>query len=517
MKKSISSYIIYSIIFILAITTLLTIYRVQTTYTCLNNLQKIKNLIISSALSLNTSYSNMKIILEIPPSYEYQIYSRDGEVYIRDLRCNIKDKIDINITLVDHIISKEKIYLIKNFSTIYLSPYDIEINSNKKTDIFLDIKPISQQPNTGNDLGRSSEEKANNKIYFVYIRSEKHGGISISDSDLNKYAEVFTENTREIYTTSFKNLKYFNDSSLYDYKIVYSFLPVSYEDYGSNNFINSFSIFRGICQEINKENPLAIVFVILVNDPLLGYAGVSVLAIDQSYRKPFISKSSLCNAKILATVEINTAYYIPSAVAHEIGHAIGNLADQYVNGCGASSYIFDISNSEGINIFKAYEQYYGLRCNYLTNKLDAKIKNNIENLLNYYKSTLSKLFSMEYLKNEICIGDKIIILMETQGIIIVNITNPNHGTYIDLLTECNAIEIESSGTYNINNCLNFFLSKGIKYLDTYRDSINYCLSNKDITGITRDVMGNIGIKYFSETSIEAFKNNINKIWGISLS
>jgi len=142
MKRSISSYIIYSIIFILSTVTLLTIYKVQTTYTCLNNIQKVKDLIISSALSLNTSYSNMKVILQIPSSYEYLISSKNGEVYIRDLRCNVEDKLDINITLVDQIISKEKIYLIKNSSTIYLSPYDVEIGSGKKIDIPTDIKSL---------------------------------------------------------------------------------------------------------------------------------------------------------------------------------------------------------------------------------------------------------------------------------------------------------------------------------------------------------------------------------------
>jgi len=516
MKRSISSYIIYSIIFILAIATLLTIYRVQTTYTCLNNIQEIKNLITSSVLSLNTSYSNIEITLEIPSSYEYMIYSKNGEIYIKDLRCNIEDKLDINVTLVGPIISKEKIYLIKNFSTIYLSPYEIEINPSTKTDIFTNITPIVSQ---------SQESNNSNKIYFIYIRSEKQGGTTISDSDLEYYAKVFTEATKKIYTTSFKDVPYFNDSSLYDYRVIYDFLPVSYDDYGSNYFFESFSIARKVCQDINKDNPIAVIFVILINDSSVEYAGISELALYQIRNMPLLASFSSCNAKILVVVEANLAYYSLSTkasevgssfvVAHEVGHAIGNLADQYVNGCGAE-YAFFTSDDLGINFFEELEKY-GLKCNWLRSSLDAKPYEGVINLLNYYSPELSKLFDINYLENEVCYGDRVILIRTNDiwhSIIIINITNPNHGPEINLATECNAIIVSSSGDYTIENCLSFFQKSGISVFDAYEYMLNYCISNRDITGSSRDIMGNVNVGYFSETSIEAFKNNLCEIWGI---
>jgi len=534
--RSLSSYIIYSIIFILSVASLLTIYRIQTTYTCLDNLQKVKNLIISSALSLNASHSNMKIVLEFPSSYEYQIYYKNGEIYIKDLKCNVEDKIDVNLTLVEQIVSKEKVYLVKNFSVIYLSPYDIAINVTRKTDISPDIKPVVPQPGGGSSGGSSgssggsssgggsggggsgggsSGSSGGNKIYFVYIRSQKHSGNTISDSDLEYYAKALTEATKRIYATSFKDVPYFNDSSLYDYKVIYDFLPVSYEDYGSNYFFDSFSIARKVCQDINKDDPLAVIFVIMINDRSVGYGGVSALAVHQAQAVPLLASSSSCNARILVVFEVNLAYIASFVAAHEMGHAIGNFADQYVNGCGAT-YIFVTYYNQGVNLFEEFEKY-GLKCNWMLDKLDARPKDRVINLINYYSSGLSKLFDINYLKKEICLGDKIILLRTSNiqsYIVVINITNPNHGSTINLATECNAIVVQSSGSYTVDNCLNFFQKNGINTFNTYGYMLNYCLSNIDITGSTRDVMGNEFVGYFSETSVKAFKNNVCKIWRI---
>jgi len=584
--KSLSSYIIYSIIFILSVASLLTIYRVQTTYACLDNLQKVKNLIISSALSLNASHSNMKIVLEFPSSYEYQIYYKNGEIYIKDLKCNVEDKIDVNLTLVEQIVSKEKVYLVKNFSVIYLSPYDIvnlsSIDGPKKdgVDYNLLVSSVAKSPSSyvysyinryynyyqtsymiigvnipkiPMDYVPYANGKKKGKIYFLFVRSAPEGGWVIPDFMLDWIASSHVNKLIDIYTSTLTDLEIFNDTFSYEYRVIYDYFQASYDDLYKNpdKFFGSMKVFESICKKItNNDTPFGIVFVFLKGyEP--GKGGFALSAIDAkkirdkllSFSKCFTEypDGSIGYPRIAAIIYITIDGITASVtLAHEAGHAIGRLADQYINGC--VDYLFDVEGGKGI----IRRFYYGvLKCNYLSKDLGAKIN---PKYYSQYVSDLYKLANNNYITKDeldriidnICSGEStfLTIYQEDVGLLgqlfgwlfgkkprtivaVINITNPNE-PYINLEKECNVLYVEKYGNnMGITNCRDFFKNLGEDFIYTiylqYKTLdktgiVPICEPNIDIFG-HRDIMGvSSDIKYFSKTSIEAFKYNVFRIW-----
>lgn len=128
----ISKNIVYFVISILSIFFILILLSQQRTYFCLNNLEAIKNKIEYLIDYVNGYAFSIIIKVEMPKDYEYIISSDGTNVYIQDLSCNMKLKIERNVSLIGEIYSKNYFYIIKNGTHLYISPKEIDVFPESK-------------------------------------------------------------------------------------------------------------------------------------------------------------------------------------------------------------------------------------------------------------------------------------------------------------------------------------------------------------------------------------------------
>lgn len=517
--------IIYFVILILSISFIITLLSQQRVYLCLDNLEKTKNIIEKAISRIEDYHSNIILKIEMPQDFEYSIYSDGKNIYIYDLSCNIKSKINKNITLIGEIHSKKFFYIIKNDTNIYLSPKELDISPGLKEES-MPIYSIQSPPQgSPTPISQIQTNQQTENIFLIFIRSRKYGGALISNSNLRLYAQISTEHLKKAFTDSFSNFYPFNFSDSYKYYVIEDrYIDISIEDCFTDYIScqKAFSVFSDICNNI--KNAYAIIFVILVNDSSLKYGGLSFLSsiIKDSFYY-VLRHNSRCEAKILTFLEINMAYARPSTLAHEVGHALANLYDQYLNGCN-SYYWIDLNENKIIDFVKYLEKEGGIICNKLDKNSGAKISDLLSTKIDeiYKKYNISTIIDKEYLKNEICFGENAIILYNDLSYIIIEIYKKPDIYKYDLSKECKIILInESSGKIDYGDCYSIITKYNLN-LDIYNDQISLiskvspiglCVGNIDIFGVNRDIMYGFGsVQYFSSTSIYAFKNNINKIW-----
>ena len=633
MKKSISSDIILIFVAILVIVSFYIMLNQQRILMCSSNIYELKNFLVSTYENLKHQDAYGYIKIDIPEKYEYRIYQKDKDIFLEDIKCNVKEKLEIDINLTGEILSKSSIFMIKNSSGIFISanlPNNLDVyykhikigeiemkipentkstNNRKKSDSSSSGGGSNNQntgndglsggggsgggggnsgsngnsnsgnsgsgggsnnQNTGNDglsggggsgggggnsgsngnsnsgnsgSGGGSNNNQNNnqqssnqggvQIVLAFFR-QYDGSVSkrlISMDELKNYVERNFPEFVNIYTTSFKEHPLFKDSSKYGYYI-------SDKVYRSTalDFVSASSILSQEMPNIIQKYPdVKILILVFVGDgdfTSFAPAGGGAIYGANAYLIP-TAKNFKKDIQLVVPVYLEIEHP-GKVIAHETGHAIGLLADQYINGC-YYDFIHDGNALASISTQTAKE--FGIKCNYLRKDLGARPLDNIKEIINalyskYGKDLLSllKANSVEELAELTCLGNL------RNGLLLVATSDSNYALLTTIfgggiavmrffdngdgiintrdINECYVLKKDQNGKLSIEACYYFTSKYAYDPQYFYLNQINRCYANIDISGQGRDVMGNINMRYYSSESIEAYLYNAKKIWGI---